>query len=228
MGFYFTYECLGIYARMFSQSASAIMNHKVNVKQLLTFKHKALLFNLCTVLSSDRSPAGVSVSRTPSSRASGLIRSPQATESISESIKVSISRGQERSASESSMPEDIVASARDKSHDSEKSRDSPIPEVEMKTHSQETSIPEDIPEEYVNDTFESFESTATPTHSTPLRKDSSIKKDTSPSRSRRSSNDGSKSEEEASMTGEKGTLVLFIFTPQTLFPFTQPPRKIPL
>ncbi|XP_015774007.1 PREDICTED: centrosome-associated protein 350-like [Acropora digitifera] len=153
----------------------------------------------------DRSPAGVSVSRTPSSRASGLIRSPQATESISESIKVSISRGHERSASESSMPEDIVVSARDKSHDSEKSRDSPIPEVEMKTHSQETSIPEDIPEEYVNDTFESFESTATPTHSTPLRKDSSIKKDTSPSRSRRSSNDGSKSEEEASMTGEKGT-----------------------
>lgn len=203
MGFYFTYECLGICARMFSQSASAIMNHKVNVKQLLTFKQKAH-FNLCTVLSSDRSPAGVSVSRTPSSRASGLIRSPQATESIS------------------SMPEDIVASARDKS------RDSPIPEVEMKTHSQETSIPEDIPEEYVNDTFESFESTATPTHSTPLRKDSSTKKDTSPSRSRRSSNDGSKSEEEASMTGEKGTLVLFIFTPQTLFPFTQPPRKIPL
>ena len=209
MGFYFTYECLGICARMFSQLASAIMNHKVIVKQLLTFKQKAL-FNLCTVLSSDRSPAGVSVSRTPSSRASGLIRSPQATESIS------------------SMPEDIVASARDKSHDSEKSRDSPIPEVEMKTHSQETSIPEDIPEEYVNDTFESFESTATPTHSTPLRKDSSTKKDTSPSRSRRSSNDGSKSEEEASMTGEKGTLVLFIFTPQTLFPFTQPPRKIPL
>ena len=165
------------------------------------------------------------MSRTPSSRTSGLIRSTQVTESISESIKVSISHGHERSASESSVPEDI-GSARDKSHDSEKSRDSSVPEVEMKTHSQETSIPEDIPEEYVNDTFESLESTVTPTHSTPLRKDLSIKKDTSPSMSRRSSNDGSKSEEEASMTGERGTEGWLIFTPQTLFPFTESARKI--
>ena len=77
----------------------------------------------------------------------------------------------------------------------------------MKTRSQETSIPEEIPEEYVNDTFESLDSSLTPTHSTPLRKDLLVQRDISqsPSASRRSSNDGSKSEEEASMTGELGT-----------------------
>ena len=73
----------------------------------------------------------------------------------------------------------------------------------MKTRSQGSSIPEEIPEEYVNDTFESLDSTATPAHSTPLRSDLSLKRDTSPAVSRRSSTgEGSKSEEEASMTGE--------------------------
>lgn len=95
-------------------------------------------------------------------------------------------------------------SARDKSRDrSEKSHESSIPEVDMKTRSQGSSIPEEIPEEYVNDTFESLESTATPAHSTPVRSDLSLKRDTSPAVSRRSSTgEGSKSEEETSMTGE--------------------------
>lgn len=73
----------------------------------------------------------------------------------------------------------------------------------MKTRSQGSSIPEEIPEEYVNDTFESLDSTATPVHSTPVPSDLSLKRDTSPAVSRRSSaGEGSKSEEEASMTGE--------------------------
>lgn len=95
-------------------------------------------------------------------------------------------------------------SARDKSRDrSEKSHESSIPEVDMKTRSQGSSIPEEIPEEYVNDTFESLDSTATPAHSTPVRSDLSLKRDTSPAVSRRSSTgEGSKSEEETSMTGE--------------------------
>ena len=76
----------------------------------------------------------------------------------------------------------------------------------MKTQSQGTSIPEEVPEEYGNDTFESLDSTVTPTHSTPVRSDLSFKRDSSPSVSRRSSNDGSKSEEEASMTGESQTV----------------------
>lgn len=148
------------------------------------------------------SAASFSVSGSPSSRTSGKIRSTQDTETISESIEVSRSNGHERSASERSVPEDIIISARDKALDSGKSRDSSIPEVEMKTRSQETSIPEEIPEEYVNDTFESLDSSLTPTHSTPLRKDLLVQREISqsPSASRRSSNDGSKSEEEASMT----------------------------
>lgn len=95
-------------------------------------------------------------------------------------------------------------SARDKSRDhSEKSHESSIPEVDMKTRSQGSSVPEEIPEEYVNDTFESLDSTATPAHSTPVRSDLSLKRDTSPVVSRRSSTgEGSKSEEETSMTGE--------------------------
>lgn len=150
----------------------------------------------------------MSLSRSPSRKTSIKERSTQGTETISESIKASGSRGHERSASESSVPEDINISARDKSHDSDKSRDSSIPEVDMKTRSQGDSIPEEIPEEYVNDTFESLDSTVTPAHSTPVRSDLSFKRDTSPSVSRRSSNDGSKSEEEASMTGrlQTGTL----------------------
>ena len=150
--------------------------------------------------------ASLSVSRSPSSKTSNKDRSTQGTETISESIKASGSHGHERSASESSVAEDIIISARDKTHDSDKSRDSSIPEVEMKTRSQGTSIPEEVPEEYGNDTFESLDSTVTPTHSTPVRSDLSFKRDSSPSVSRRSSNDGSKSEEEASMTGESQTV----------------------
>lgn len=166
-------------------------------------------FNVyCSVaISADRSGRGsasLSASRSPSSKVSDKGRSPQRTESISESIKVSGSRGHERSVSESSVPEDISVSARDKSRDrSEKSHESSIPEVDMKTRSQRSSIPEEIPEEYVNDTFESLDTTATPAHSTPVRSDLSLKRDTSPAVSRRSSTgEGSKSEEEASMTGE--------------------------
>lgn len=151
---------------------------------------------------SGRGSASLSASRSPSSKVSDKGRSPQRTESISESIKVSGSRGHERSVSESSVPEDISVSARDKSRDRlEKSHESSIPEVDMKTRSQGSSIPEEIPEEYVNDTFESLDSTATPVHSTPVRSDLSLKRDTSPAVSRRSSaGEGSKSEEEASMT----------------------------
>ena len=144
------------------------------------------------------------MSRSPSSKINEKDRSTQASESISESIKVSVSRGHERSASESSVPEDISISARDKSRDrSEQSRDSSIPEVDMKTRSQGSSIPEEVPEEYVNDTFESLDSTVTPAHSTPVRSDLSLKRDTSPAVSRKSSTgEGSKSEEDTSMTGE--------------------------
>ena len=154
---------------------------------------------------SGRASASLSASRSPSSKVSDKSRSSQRTESISESIKVSESRGHERSASESSVPEDISVSARDKSHvRSEKSHESSIPEVDMKTGSQGSSIPEENPEAYVNDTFESLDSTATPAHSTPVRSDLSLKRDTSPAISRRSSTgEGSKSEEETSMTGEK-------------------------
>lgn len=153
---------------------------------------------------SGRKSASLSVTRSPSSKVSDKDRSTQQTESISESIKASGSRGHERSASESSVPEDISVSVRDKSRDhSEKSRESSIPEVDMKTRSQASSIPEEIPEEYVNDTFESLDSTATPVHSTPVRSDLSLKRDTSPAVSRRSSTgEGSKSEEDTSMTGE--------------------------
>lgn len=149
---------------------------------------------------SGRVSASPSVTRSPSSKSNDKDRSTPGTETISESIQTSGSRGHERSASESSVPEDIGVSAREKSRDSDKSRDSSIPEVYMKTQSHGTSIPEEIPEEYGNDTFESLDSTVTPAHSTPVRSDVSFKKDTPPSMSRRSSNDGSKSEEEASMT----------------------------
>ena len=142
------------------------------------------------------------MTRSPSSKSNDKDRSTPGTETISESIQTSGSRGHERSASESSVPEDIGVSAREKSRDSDKSRDSSIPEVYMKTQSHGTSIPEEIPEEYGNDTFDSLDSTVTPAHSTPVRSDASFKRDTPPSMSRRSSNDGSKSEEEASMTGE--------------------------
>ena len=158
------------------------------------------------VFSTDRSgrgPASLSASRSPSSKVSDKKRSPQRTESISESIKISESRGHERSASESSVPEDISVSADDKSRvRSEKSRESSIPEIDVKTRSQGSSIPEEIPEEYVNDTFESLDSTATPAHSTPVRSDLSLKRDTSAISRRSSTGEGSKSEEETSMTGE--------------------------
>ena len=74
----------------------------------------------------------------------------------------------------------------------------------MKTRSQaSSSIREEIPEEYVNDTFESLDSSATPAHSTPVRSDLTLKRDTSPALSRRSSTgEGSKSEEDTSVTGE--------------------------
>ena len=144
-------------------------------------------------------------SASPSSKTIDKDRYSQGTESVSESIKATSSRAHERSASESSVPEDISASARDKSHDSGRSRESSIPEVYMKTQSHGGSIPEEIPEEYGNDTFESLDSTVTPAHSTPVRSDLSFKKDTSPSMSRKSSNDGSKSEEETSMTGKWNT-----------------------
>ena len=78
----------------------------------------------------------------------------------------------------------------------------------MKTRSQGSSIPEEIPEEYVNDTFESLDSSATPAHSTPVRSDLTLKRDTSPALSRRSSTgEGSKSEEDTSMTGELYSIV---------------------
>ena len=78
----------------------------------------------------------------------------------------------------------------------------------MKTRSQGSSIPEEIPEEYVNDTFESLDSSATPAHSTPVRSDLTLKRDTSPALSRRSSTgEGSKSEEDTSMTGELYSMV---------------------
>lgn len=144
------------------------------------------------------------MSRTPSSKINSKDQSTQGTDSISEFIKVSGSRGHERSASESSVAEELSITARDRSHDqSERSRESSIPEVDMKTRSQGSSVPEEIPEEYVNDTFESLDSTATPAHSTPVRSDLSLKRDTSPAVSRRSSTgEGSKSEEDASMTGK--------------------------
>ena len=92
----------------------------------------------------------------------------------------------------------MTLSARDKSRD-----ESSVPEIDMKTQSQGSSIPEEIPEEYANDTFESVNSTVTPTHSTPVHGNFSFKRDSSPTVSRTSSKDGgSKSEEEASMTGE--------------------------
>lgn len=78
----------------------------------------------------------------------------------------------------------------------------------MKTRSQGSSIPEEIREEYVNDTFESLDSSATPAHSTPVRSDLTLKRDTSPALSRRSSTgEGSKSEEDTSMTGELYSMV---------------------
>ncbi|RMX60147.1 hypothetical protein pdam_00010105 [Pocillopora damicornis] len=146
--------------------------------------------------------ASLSVSRTPSSKVISKDRSTQGTDRISESIKAARSHGHERSASESSVAEELSIPTRDRSQDqSERSRDSSIPEVDMKTRSQGSSIPEEIPEEYVNDTFESLDSSATPAHSTPVRSDLTLKRDTSPALSRRSSTgEGSKSEEDTSMT----------------------------
>ena len=69
-------------------------------------------------------------------------------------------------------------------------------ELSGKINLQDSSMPEEIPGEYTNDTFESVESTLTPNHSTPVRHDGS------PIVSRRSSKDeGNKSEEDLSMTG---------------------------
>lgn len=165
------------------------------------------------VILTDRSgreaSASLSVSRTPSSKVISKDRSTQGTDRISESIKAVRSHGHERSASESSVAEELSIPTRDRSQDqSERSRDSSIPEVDMKTRSQGSSIPEEIPEEYVNDTFESLDSSATPAHSTPVRSDLTLKRDTSPALSRRSSTgEGSKSEEDTSMTGELYSMV---------------------
>lgn len=149
------------------------------------------------------SSGSLSVSRTPSNKVNTKDRSTQGTDSISQSIKAARSHGPEHSASESSVAEELSIPARDRSHDqSERSRDSSIPEVDMKTRSQaSSSIREEIPEEYVNDTFESLDSSATPAHSTPVRSDLTLKRDTSPALSRRSSTgEGSKSEEDTSVT----------------------------